>query len=156
MKIEKIMQMNETSAPESNVRRHTSLAQNRKIDELTLQNIEQYSNTPDTVISQHLQELDKKWDIERSLEVNMATIALTGIALSAVFSKKWLFLPAVVLGFFIQHAVQGWCPPLVVFRGLKVRHRSEIDQEKYALKALRGDFTSVTDAKEALKAVKKY
>lgn len=150
------MQMNEISVPESNVRRNTIAAQNQKIDELTLQNIEQYSNQPDTVISQHLHDLDKKWDIERTLEVNMATIALTGIALSAIVSKKWLYLPAVVLGFFVQHAVQGWCPSLLVFRGLKVRHRSEIDQEKYALKALRGDFTSVTNADEALKAVQKY
>ncbi|HSH82103.1 MAG TPA: hypothetical protein VLA19_26550 [Herpetosiphonaceae bacterium] len=45
-----------------------------------------------------------------------------------------------VLPFLVQHAVQGWCPPLLVIRALGVRTRKEIDVEKYALKALRGDF----------------
>jgi hypothetical protein len=42
--------------------------------------------------------------------------------------------------FFVQHAIQGWCPPIPIFRAYKVRTRPEIDREKYALKALRGDF----------------
>jgi len=45
-----------------------------------------------------------------------------------------------VLSFLFQHAVQGWCPPVPVFRRMGVRTRKEIDREKYALKALRGDF----------------
>ena len=43
-------------------------------------------------------------------------------------------------GFLFQHATQGWCPPVPLFRKLGVRTRSEIDREKYALKILRGDF----------------
>ena len=43
-------------------------------------------------------------------------------------------------GFLLQHAVQGWCPPLPFFRANGVRTQSEIDEEKFALKALRGDF----------------
>ncbi len=37
-------------------------------------------------------------------------------------------------------AVQEWCPPVPVFRRLGVRTCQEIDEEKYALKILRGDF----------------
>jgi hypothetical protein len=147
------MQRDKTLVPESNVRKNTPSGQNRKIDQLTQENIEKYANTPDEIISKHLHELDKKWDVERSLELNMSAIALTGIVLSAFVNKKWLLLPAVVLGFFIEHAIQGWCPPLTIFRGLKVRHRSEIDQEKYAIKALRGDFTGVENSKEACSKV---
>ena len=43
-------------------------------------------------------------------------------------------------GFLLQHALQGWCPPVPVFRRLGVRTTAEIDRERYALKALRGDF----------------
>lgn len=42
--------------------------------------------------------------------------------------------------FLLQHAVQGWCPPLPVFRRLGVRTAREIHEEILALKAMRGDF----------------
>ena len=48
----------------------------------------------------------------------------------------------------LQHAVQGWCPPLAVWRRLGVRTQSEIDEERYALKALRGDFRDVRPPSE--------
>jgi hypothetical protein len=44
------------------------------------------------------------------------------------------------MGFLLQHAVQGWCPPLPLLRRLGVRTADEINEERYALKALRGDF----------------
>jgi hypothetical protein len=47
------------------------------------------------------------------------------------------------LAFLVQHAVQGWCPPLVVLRRRGVRTRREIEEERYALKALRGDFSGL-------------
>ena len=43
----------------------------------------------------------------------------------------------------LQHALQGWCPPLPVFRRWGVRTAREIEEERYALKALRGDFRAV-------------
>ena len=39
-----------------------------------------------------------------------------------------------------RHAVKGWCPPVPLFRRLGVRTCGEIERERYALKALRGDF----------------
>jgi hypothetical protein len=62
------------------------------------------------------------------------------VLLGAFVSPRFLMLPGAVFGFFLQHAVQGWCPPLPVFRRIGVRTRREINREKYALKALRGDF----------------
>lgn len=59
--------------------------------------------------------------------------------------RRFYLLPAVVVGFLLQHAVQGWCPPMPVFRRLGVRTASEIEEERYALKALRGDFRGVSD-----------
>jgi hypothetical protein len=65
-----------------------------------------------------------------------------------------LVLTLAVLGFLLQHAVQGWCPPLALLRRLGVRTRREIDAEKYALKALRGDFDGGGDRVErVLRAV---
>ncbi|MFO0841269.1 MAG: hypothetical protein U0797_02575 [Gemmataceae bacterium] len=83
---------------------------------------------------------DREWDIERTLEANAATASLVGLTLGAAVDKKFFLFPAVVAGFLLQHALQGWCPPVPIFRRLGFRTQSEIDEERYALKALRGDF----------------
>lgn len=94
-------------------------------------------------IDQRLHELDREWDVERTLEANAATLSLVGLILGARSGKRWHLLPLVVASFLLQHAVQGWCPPLPILRRLGFRTRAEIDHERYALKALRGDFEGV-------------
>ncbi|HEX9787907.1 MAG TPA: hypothetical protein VGB09_07765 [Candidatus Binatia bacterium] len=78
--------------------------------------------------------------MERALEANASAVSLLGLGLGTFVDRRWFILPAVVAGFLLQHALQGWCPPVSVFRRLGVRASTEIDHERYALKALRGDF----------------
>mgnify|MGYP006201292969 CR=1 FL=1 len=59
--------------------------------------------------------------------------------------RRFLLLPAAVFTFFGQHALQGWCPPIPIFRRLGVRTHREIARERYALKALRGDFSELPE-----------
>jgi hypothetical protein len=73
------------------------------------------------------------------------TITLAGLALGTTVNRKWLILPAVVQTFFLQHALEGWCPPIPLLRRLGVRTMDEINRERYALKALRGDFDEMRD-----------
>jgi hypothetical protein len=124
---------NGTSA--DRVRRATAPRLNAQIDRQTDSNIERYANSGREAIAHRIQELDGEWDIERVLEVNASTLALTGLALGLTVDRKWLAMPAVVLSFLLQHGTQGWCPPLPVLRRLGVRTRDEIDREKYELKA---------------------
>jgi hypothetical protein len=91
-------------------------------------------------IAQRLAELDREWDIERTLEANAATASLIGLTLGATVDRRWFLFPAVVAGFLLQHAVQGWCPPVPVFRRLGFRTQTEIDYERYALKGPAGAF----------------
>ena len=117
------------------VRRSTALDVNRQIDRQTEANIMHYLNATPEVIRERVEELDHEWDIERMLEVNASTLALTGLVLGATVNKKWLILPGIVLPLLLQHGLRGWCPPLPVLRHLGVRTRGEIDREKYALLA---------------------
>jgi len=94
-------------------------------------------------INARLRELDEEWDIDRALETMAASAVLTGVALGATVSRKFLVLPGLVAAFLLQHTLQGWCPPLPVLRALGVRTAREIEQERYALKASRGDFEDV-------------
>ena len=125
---------------------------NAQIDNLIILNLEYYKSEGKAAIDARIEELDREWDIERTLEMNAAAFALTGTILGAV-NRKWLLLPALVTGFLFQHAVQGWCPPVPLFRRMGVRTRPEIDREKFALKALRGDFKDVSDSPDAWAAV---
>ncbi len=135
-------------------RMQSSGTSNEQIDKQILANLKSYrKNNQD--IDARIRDLDREWDIERTLEMNAAALALTGTLLGAFVNRKWLVLPAVVGSFLVQHAVQGWCPPLPLFRKLGIRTRPEIDREKYALKAIRGDFEDAGTANKAWKAVNK-
>jgi hypothetical protein len=105
-----------------------------------------------------LAELDREWDIERLLQANASTLVVLGTLLGAKIDRRFLLLPAAVLTFFAQHALQGWCPPLPILRRNGVRAAREIERERYAIKALRGDFDSIpareaTDAQHRVRAV---
>jgi hypothetical protein len=122
------------------VRKHSSAEANARIREGALQRLKEYEHADASRISARIAELEREWDIERVLEANAATVALIGSALGAGVNRRWFALPAVVAGFLLQHALQGWCPPLPVFRRLGVRTAAEIHEEIVALKAMRGDF----------------
>ena len=97
-------------------------------------------------IERRLRELDEEWDIERVLEANAASVAFAGTVLAATVHKRWLMLPVLVTGFLFQHAVQGWCPPVPILRRMGYRTAREIETERIALKALRGDFGQIGPA----------
>ncbi len=140
---------------------HTPDSYNRRIREKTADNIRHYAERGTIAIDKRLPELDEEWDIERTLEANASTLILIGLGLGTFVSKKWYVLPALISGFLLQHALQGWCPPVPILRGRGVRTAAEIQAEKYALKALRGDFEPLydksphekADAERAVRAV---
>lgn len=122
------------------VREHTNPAINARIDDAMRDRLFRCSTLSDSELSARIEALDREWDIERYLEVLAPSFALTGLTLGVLRSRGWFLFSGAVLGFLVQHAVQGWCPPLALLRRLGVRTRREIDEERYALKALRGDF----------------
>lgn len=137
----------EGSAPADRVRANTKPEINEGIDRALEQRIRFYATQTKETISDRIAELDREWDVERTLEANASSIILGSFVLGAAVSRKWLLLPVVVSGFLLQHAVQGWCPPLPILRRRGVRTRSEIEQERCALKVLRGDFDGLLNQK---------
>jgi hypothetical protein len=129
---------------------HTDADVNQRILESTARRVLHYASNRHG-IARRLRELDREWDIERLLETNASALAFAGIVLGMA-DRRWLRLSALVTAFLFQHAVQGWCPPIPVLRRLGVRTAREIELERIALKALRGDFDHVNDAASALEA----
>ena len=122
---------------------HTSDMINSRIERETECRLRYYAENPDE-IDERLDELDREWDIERTLEANAASISVASVVLGMLVNRKWLIMPGIIGGFLLQHAVQGWCPPVPVFRRMGVRTQTEIEKERYALKALRGDFSGIS------------
>jgi hypothetical protein len=119
---------------------------NSQIRRQTADNVAHFGSRGDQTIEERLQQLDAEWDIERTLEANAATVALVGLGLGVLVDRRFLAVPALVAGFLLQHSLQGWCPPLQIFRRRGIRTQREIEQERYALKAVRGDFEEVASA----------
>ncbi len=132
------------------VRANTAPAVLSKIDRTIEERIRFYSTQPIEVIRRRIAELDQEWDIERWLEMNAAGLALTGILFGLAGKKRCLAFSGIVLSFLMLHAVKGWCPPIPALRRLGIRTRKEIDREKYALKAVRGDFRELVTSAESL------
>jgi len=126
------------------VRENTAPEINQKIDTEIRDNLNKYYHDR-SEIDKRLWELDREWDIERILELNAAAISFMGIWRGLTQNKIWLILPLAVTTLLATHAVEGWCPPVVLFRRLGFRTRAEIDKEKYALKTIRGDFKYLLD-----------
>jgi hypothetical protein len=125
------------------VRAQTAARINDEIDQRTRRRLMRAAGAPPAVLSRLIADLDEEWDVERWLETNASILALTGTLLGRFVNKKFLIVPCFVLPFLLQHALQGWCPPVPFLRRKGVRTRREIDAEKYALKALRGDFAGL-------------
>ncbi|MGF1451681.1 MAG: hypothetical protein ACFB21_06355 [Opitutales bacterium] len=136
--------MNEVSQfPDEPVRERTAEPVQWRIDTQTLENVRFYSTQPRPVIDARLIELDQERDVDQLLRTYGTSVALGSLVLGVLGKKRMLLLCGGVLGFLLQHGVQGWCPPLPALRKLGIRTRREINQERIALKALRGDFSDV-------------
>jgi hypothetical protein len=129
------------------VSQHTSEQGDEMIRRETRANVAYYAAHPNQ-IDRRLRELDEEWDVERMLQINSSALSLLGLALGIARSRKWLLIPLAVQGFFLQHGVEGWCPPLPIFRRLGIRMQAEIEAERYALKALRGDLANAASGGE--------
>jgi hypothetical protein len=149
------------SSTTERVPRQTDEEINERISRQIEANVNYYASQDRNALDHRLEALDREWDIERMLEANAAAVSLIGLGLGRFVNRRWYLLPTAVAAFLFQHALQGWCPPITLFRRLGVRTALEIDHERYALKALRGDFSRVFEqdsasVDEALHAVREH
>lgn len=125
---------------------HTCNKVNQEIRNKTIDCINRYKDSGETILSDKIEKLNHEWDTERFLEANAASVTLFSSIMGYKKKKCCWFLVTGAAGFFLlQHALQGWCPPLPVIRKLGVRTAEEISQEKTVYKMRRGDFSQTTD-----------
>jgi hypothetical protein len=124
-------------------RHHTAKAVLERIDGITDESLRQNAVTGDRATAARIAELDREWDVDRLLETEASLTALAGLALGATVNRKFFVIPGFVASMVLLEALTGWYPLLPLFRRLGVRTSREIERERYALKALRGDFDNL-------------
>lgn len=92
-------------------------------------------------ITERLEEIEREWSAGRATKATIGVIVVAGMAVAALtMNAWWLILPAVGGLLLLQYLFtrSSWLG--ATFREMGFRSGAEIDQEKFALKALRGDF----------------
>jgi hypothetical protein len=125
---------------------HTTQDINVGIKDALRASIAYFTEHP-TAIPGRLKQLDREWDVERALAFGSSTLTTLSVVTGLLGRRRAFFFSLVVQGFYMQHTLQGWCPPLPVLRRMGFRTASEIERERCALKdVLREDNTARTGA----------
>lgn len=129
------------------VRDHSAHVVNRRIVREIDANVERCLRDGRDAVIQRLTELDHEWDIDRVLMANFAVVGGTAYAVGldrfahrpfwglGRRRKGWLYFVGAQLGFLFMHAAVGWCPPVVFWRRLGVRTKTEIEAERALLQS---------------------
>jgi hypothetical protein len=125
------------------VRHRTAAEVLRRIDGEFHDRLARFEGADRTAIAARLRELDREWDTDRTIELEAAATGLLGLALGTFVRSGFLALPALVGGALVMHALTGRYPLMPALRRMGVRTSREIARERYALKALRGDFVAL-------------
>lgn len=116
----------------SRVEKHTSPRIQQRIAATTQARLDAIGSNREA-IRKRLRELDLEWDIERAIEANASTLILSGGILALTVDRRFAWLSGIVAGFLLQHAIQGWCPPVPILRRMGFRTVREIDGERQEL-----------------------
>ena len=99
-------------------------------------------------ITDRIGALDREWSAGRMTKVTIGALLVVGLALTALLNPWWLVLPAFGGLFLLQYVFSRTSWLGATYRELGFRSGSDIDQEKFALRALRGDFKNLPTLQE--------
>lgn len=99
-----------------------------------------HASAGNTGIRHRLEHLDGEWTVERVVQAKAAGLAIAGAALAATVDRRFAALPALGGALLLAQAVVGGELFAPMLRPLGFRTRRQVEQERAALKALRGDY----------------
>ncbi len=91
-------------------------------------------------ICERLAELESEWTAGRAAKASTGVFIVTGLVLALTVSLLWLILPIIGGAVMFQYIFGRKSLIGELYHALGFRSGSEIEQEKMALRVLRGDF----------------
>jgi len=94
-------------------------------------------------INDRLNTLEAEWTAGRMAKATLGVVIFAGFALATLHDPLWMILPAVAGALLLQYVF--WRGGLLTefFCKLGFRSSTAIDEERYALRTLRGDFRNL-------------
>ena len=94
-------------------------------------------------IEARLAELDGEWSAGRVAKAFLSVCILAGTILTTTLGWWWILMPVIAGLFLFQYLFAHTSMLVQAVQGLGFRTRPEIEQEKFALRTLRGDFRAL-------------
>lgn len=107
------------------------------------ENIRCYGTMGGGQISARIRELEEEWDLTRALTAIASGMGFFGLIIGLLGGRSWRIFTWLSLPMLLLHSLGRWVPPAEALRRMGLRSAKEIESEKYALKALRGDFKEI-------------
>lgn len=121
----------------------------RVSEERVRDHVRYYSSLGPEALSARIRELDAEWGLERALGVGLAGLGTFGLLMGLFGARAFRLLTWLSLPLLLAFSLGRWSPPEAVAARRGLRSRKEIEEERYALKAIRGDFREVGQPPEA-------
>jgi hypothetical protein len=115
----------------------------------TWDNVRFYGSLGKEGLTERIGALEEEWDMEKFVTVTLAGMGIFGLVMGLIGSRVWRVLSWISMPLLFLYGQDKWRPSDGILKSLGLRSRKEIDEEKYALKALRGDFQKVDSASGA-------
>jgi hypothetical protein len=112
-------------------------------DTRTLDTLRYYGAVGEPGLTARIQALESEWDGETFTATALSAAGVAGLVMALFGSRMWRLLAWVALPALLVLTRKDWRSPPALQAFLGLRSRREIQEEKYALKAMRGDFRRV-------------
>lgn len=99
-------------------------------------------------INARLEQIEGEWTAGRMVKATLGVVILAGFALATLHHPYWLILPAVAGGLLLQYVFWRGSVLAKLYCYLGYRGSTEIDEERFALRTLRGDFRNLPTVHE--------
>jgi len=100
-------------------------------------------------IGERLDELDSAWTAGRATKATAGALIVLGLAFTAIGNPWWLILPAIGGLFLLQYSVSKTSWLAAMYRRIGLPSRMDIDNERFALRTLRGDYRHLRSLHDA-------
>jgi hypothetical protein len=116
------------------------------------ENVRYFTSLGPDAVSDRLRELDAEWGQERALTTVLTGLSAFGLVMGLFGSRTLRLLTWMATPLLFAYSIGKWAPSSGPKAWHGLRTRKEIEEEKYAFKAWRGDFLGIGEGEEEASA----
>lgn len=127
----------------------------READRPTARNVRFYATHSTELLNQRLKQLESEVSIESVIHRNGSILTIAGLVLFLILRRRWWILPLTMATLQLQFSSTNRGPLVTFLRRRGFRSQREIEAEKLSLRALRGDFSAVSELQDPIARARK-